>query len=513
MSQVTAVKTVQFQSSNLDAQKRLLSAIAHEPEIGRGLVKHGLTVEYFDESLRGIFELLRDGHDAAHLERWLGGALYKDIYRDHAPDPWVIALKKNAKQLEQQTSAVIIPLRPQLQSTVEPVTLNEVIALFQKWLILKDVTPIYAVLGAVAANVLDGEPPVWIGIIAPPSSAKTEILNSITRLPYVYPVGTLSPAALLSGTPQHQASKDAKGGLLCKIGEFGILVLKDFGSILSMRPDAKTEVIAALREVYDGAWTRHLGTDGGKTMAWSGKLGLIFASTEVYDDHYGIIGSLGDRFLLCRLDPSYEGQLEKAFAHAGPTSKAMRAELANAVAGLFAPELKEPQPLSAEEFRRLDRVVNLAVRLRAHVNRSRLSREIESVHGHEGPARMGLSLGRLFAGLNAIGLDRTQAMTLVEEIALSSVPPLRRNTFEQLCWSPEGKGTREVAQALGLPTNTVRRALEDLEAYGLISRSREQKGLPDTWAVNPQWGSVIKGEPYPQYTPGLESGGREEGNL
>jgi hypothetical protein len=48
-----------------------------------------------------------------------------------------------------------------------------------------------------------------------------------------------------------QQAAGARGGLLQKIGVFGFLVLKDFGSILSMRPDHKAELLAALREIYD----------------------------------------------------------------------------------------------------------------------------------------------------------------------------------------------------------------------------------------------------------------------
>jgi hypothetical protein len=50
--------------------------------------------------------------------------------------------------------------------------------------------------------------------------------------------------------------------------------------------------------------------------------------------------------------------------------------------------------------------------------------------------------------------------------------------------SPELK-TTDIATKLGLPTNTVRRALEDLAAYGLARRTKGGSGNPDTWtAIN-----------------------------
>jgi hypothetical protein len=137
--------------------------------------------------------------------------------------------------------------QPKPQPAFEPLALTDTLAVFNRWLKLKDDTPILATLGAVAANLIDGDP-VWLGIVAPPSSAKTEILNSISLLLFVVPAATLSPAALLSGTPRKDRDASATGGLLRVIGEFGVLSLKDFGSILSMRQDAKAELLAALRE-------------------------------------------------------------------------------------------------------------------------------------------------------------------------------------------------------------------------------------------------------------------------
>ena len=75
-------------------------------------------------------------------------------------------------------------------------------------------------LGTIAANLLPGDP-VWLGLIAPPSSAKTELLNSISGLPHVIQAATVTPSGLLSGTPEKQKDKGARGGLLRQIDGFG----------------------------------------------------------------------------------------------------------------------------------------------------------------------------------------------------------------------------------------------------------------------------------------------------
>src|SRR5262249_31931251 len=149
-------------------------------------------------------------------------------------------------------------------------------------------------------------------------------------------------------------------------------------------PDAKSELLAALREIFDGAWTRHLGTEGGKTLSWKGKLGLVFGATPVIDSHYSVIGSMGDRVLLHRLTPNV-GPPRGGLAPAGIATQPMRSELAEAVARLFAGKLAEPRPLSETEFERLDRIATLAVRLRGAVDRDRHTREMEYVFGAEGP--------------------------------------------------------------------------------------------------------------------------------
>ena len=156
--------------------------------------------------------------------------------------------------------------------------LEETVAVFARWLHLPDLEPVYATLGAAAANYLPGTP-VWLVLVSPPASGKTEILGSLALLPDVLQAATLTEASLLSGSPKREHGKGAKGGLLRELGDFGLVILKDMGSLLSMRPDAKSEVFAALREIYDGSWTRYVGTDGGRTLHWNGKLGMLAGAT------------------------------------------------------------------------------------------------------------------------------------------------------------------------------------------------------------------------------------------
>jgi hypothetical protein len=114
---------------------------------------------------------------------------------------------------------------------------------------------------------------VWLSLVGPPSGGKGEILNSLTDLPFIHPAGTLTESALLSGVKKKERVKGTQGGLLMETGKFGVLHLKDFTSVLSMPRDARASVLAALREIYDGAWTRRLGVDGRKGSLVAGQDG------------------------------------------------------------------------------------------------------------------------------------------------------------------------------------------------------------------------------------------------
>ena len=386
--------------------------------------------------------------------------------------------------------------RPELPPA-EPRTLDEVVACFRRWLHLPDLRALYALLGAVAANRMAG-PPVWLLIVGPPGNGKTELLQSLVTLPDVHRAATLTEASLLSGTPRKEHATGAQGGLLRAIGGFGFLVFKDFTSILSMHREARGGLLAALREIYDGEWTRHVGVDGGQTLSWTGKVAVLAGCTQSIDQHHAVMGSMGERFLLFR-QPVVEGreQTLSALGHAGREGE-MRAELVDAVRGLFAgislPD--RPPEVNAAEREELVRIASVAVRCRSAVQRDGYNREIELIPDPEAPARMALALNQLFAGMICIGVERPMAWSIVSKIALDCMPALRRSLLDAL--DRKSLSTFDAAAAVGYPVVTARRALEDLEAHHVVKRTGDGRSKKETWQLVPDVANAVRAATVPE---------------
>jgi hypothetical protein len=361
-------------------------------------------------------------------------------------------------------------------------TLAGTLKTFRSWLHLPDPAPLYAAIAAIVANRAPGDP-VWLLLVGPPGSGKTEILMALTGQPDVHVAATLTEPALLSGSPQRERAEGAKGGLLREIGEYGIIVCKDFGSVLSMHRDARAAVLSALREVYDGSWTRHVGTDGGRRLHWQGKVGLIAGCTPTIDNHAAVLAAMGERATLLRMpDTDADAQAKRGLAHVEHEGD-MRSALAGAVHAVLehVGDERTAVQLEGAEQTRMIHLATLAVRCRSAVERESYTHEIELIPEPEAPARLAQTLARLLAALSTIGAERAEAWRVVAKVALDSMPKLRRRGLEYAVDRPGSFTTTDLAEDLDHPTSTTRRALEDLTAHGLLARSKQGKGKADLW--------------------------------
>lgn len=202
-------------------------------------------------------------------------------------------------------AAVEIGVLP--RGTDKPGQLSRVHAAYRKWFGASyDLAALDCVLAAAAAEKLPGDP-AWLLVVAGSGAAKTETIMPLTGAGATAVSTINGEAALLSGTAKKDRARNATGGLLRQIGSSGTLVIKDVTSILSMNRDTRALVLAALREIYDGQWIRNVGTDGGMTLKWKGRLVVIGAVTTAWDAAHAVISAMGDRFVLVRLDSTSAG--------------------------------------------------------------------------------------------------------------------------------------------------------------------------------------------------------------
>lgn len=375
----------------------------------------------------------------------------------------------------------VVQILEEYRDDVHKTPLDRARDVFQKWMHLPNPWALYVTLAAIAANRLDGDP-LWLLLIGPPGDGKTELLMSVHGLEDTHLVGTLTEAALLSGTAGKEKAKDAHGGLLREIGDNGIVICKDFTTVLAMNADGRQRLLAALREVYDGNWTRNVGTDGGRTLAWQGRIGLVGGCTPTIDRHHGVMSAMGERLALYRLpEVDADTQSLRALSHDGNEER-MRQELAAAAREVLDSAAK-PRGRTDVETQLLVTISTLVVRARSAVERDGYTREIELVSRPESPTRLAKMLARLLNGLDAIGCDREEALRIVTKTGLDSVPALRLAALTTL-HAEDNLNTNNIADAVRHPSTTTRRALEDLHAHGLVNKHRgEQEKDPHHWTL------------------------------
>ena len=367
---------------------------------------------------------------------------------------------------------------------IAPRTLSETVATFRRWLYLEDPTPVYVVGGTLVANRAPGDP-VWTLLVCAPSTGKTEILSAATRLPYVIPAAKVTEASLLSGTSKRERVTGATGGLLRQVGDFGVLLLKDFTSVLAQNKDARAEAMAALREVYDGRWDRPVGSDGGRVLSWRGKCGLIGGVTPALDQYGQVLSALGDRFVLLRMPDADVDAFGLAALDHGDRETVMREELADALAGLVehADLTRVNRHLSDGEQRRLIRLAAYTARTRTAVIRDGYRQDVLYLPQVEGPGRLVKAYARLLGGLEAIGCDPATSWATLARIAVDCAPALRTLLIRELIARPSPARTSDLAECVEVVTKTASRYLEDLSILKLAERTKRGKAdnSPDYW--------------------------------
>lgn len=335
-----------------------------------------------------------------------------------------------------------------------------------KWLQLEDANVVDIALAAVTANRADGDP-LWVLLVGAPSTGKTEILRGLFNCEGVHPLGGFTANTFASGFERVRA------GLLEKLPDHVTLVVKDFGTLFTMRWEERAVILQQLREIYDGYYRKDYGN--GKVVEWKGSMGLLAACTSAIENYHAVIGELGNRYILyrCELkDDTRESVAHRALDHEGIEDE-MRREIASAYARALA---KAPDAggvrISASIQDKLASLASLVAQLRSQVSRDPYDKTVNYAPDIEGPARLVKAFAKLGKGLAAVRGENEFSepeYEVVVKVALDTIPRRRCLILASLV-DLQWKSTKEVSIRVDIPTSTVNRELEDLAMVKVVSR-------------------------------------------
>lgn len=410
-------------------------------------------------------------------EAWL---VMNEVNRTYTPPLNKDAMQRIFKQAQNFINTETPIQKSTSEETRTPIDFLTMEQIIHKWLLINDKGLIRVLIASVIANKLQADP-VWLFIIAAPGGSKTELIRGLSKVDLIYSISDLTPQTFLSGEKEKKSAS-----LLLRLPFGTIFTYKDFTTVLTMHRDKQQAIISQLREIFDGYYRKEFGT--GETKDWEGKIGFIAGVTTVIDRHHEIYSVLGERFVQYRpIQPDRIAMAKKAISNSGGENL-MREEIQNAMAdyisGIKIPEEKVPVPDWL-----VDKVAHLAsfvVKARSGIIREGYhTREIEQIPDPELPTRLAKQLITIATAFSLMseGKFTEEDYSLIYKIGLDSLPAKRKLTIEVLIKQEDYLDTTEVAIAIGYPTNTTRRILEDLQGLQLIDKQPKWKGKSDGWKI------------------------------
>lgn len=357
---------------------------------------------------------------------------------------------------------------------------EEVLGGYRKWLHLPDDEPLDILYGAIFANRIEGDP-IWLFLVGPPGSAKSELLMTLHEAPLIMTTTSLTPQALVSGA-NFMGSGDPS--IIPKLNG-KVLVIKDFTTILSMHHTQRDEIFGVLRDAYDGRVEKRFGT--GIHRVYDSRFGILAGVTPKIEEFSSMSSVLGERFLKYRIRfqgkiDDAEDQILRALTNIGKQNT-MRLKLMDISAkALDRPIMPADIPaVPPEMLKRFIKLAQWVASLRGVVSREKYSGEILFKPVSEVGTRLAQQLTKMAMG---VAIHRrlkkvTEAeYRLVTHVARSTAPDRIEEIIKQM-WvrrRNDYSTTAEVAEWSRFTRQTVLKLLQDLHLLHVIHSKKGAHG-------------------------------------
>lgn len=342
---------------------------------------------------------------------------------------------------------------------------------FSEWLFEPDFDAIDFCMACYLA-VYENDVPLWGMLIAPPSSSKTEIAKSLDKQASIHMLSQLTPQTLASGLK----GQGDKVSLLKRLPNPCLIVMKDFTTVLQLRPEARSMVLAQLREVYDGRFNSDYGT--GVSIDWSGKIGMLACVTDAIDLYSPFSQMLGERFVSLRVKASDRaGSAERALsngAHERGKQDALKKATADYLAqvrGARAADIK----IGDAHRAKIVALADFVAIARTAPHRDWRTHEIDALCEPEGTPRLAHQfslLARCLAQARSHAQVEQSDIDMVIRVGFDTLTVVRRRLLDTL--TSEYSDVKDIADKIGIVPLSARRRLEDFAAvtYSLVDSDK-----------------------------------------
>ncbi len=425
-------------------------------------------------------------------------------------------LVKEERQQEQQRRQTILKAEDQVKREIRLQEListkSDLMAIHEK---LARITSsphshdvIELALAASISHLLSNEVLLWLLIVGPPSSDKTQSALAFKDAPYVFHLDTLTENAFISGfvSPDGTATQD----LLAELDK-RCLIIKDLNALFGQHHDKVAKVLGDMTAIYDGEFAKWTGTRG--NVSYASRFSLIGCVTPfTLAQHHRYMNMIGARFLSYRVAELDAAMVNDGFDTVWSGRDEFKTELRR-LASAYATQLHHrlsKGDLTLPEFsENTKRVLNTLAKFlacaRAAVRTERT--EITTLKGksttvydiievqREEPFRALLQLRTLALSL-ALVHQRSQIsdheLELCRRVVLSSMPydrSLILALFQKpACLAQGGRLTRKTAaEGISKARNQAVRLLTELESVGVLKgeKVRDIEQSVDVWSYIP----------------------------
>jgi hypothetical protein len=269
----------------------------------------------------------------------------------------------------------------------------------------------------------------------------------------------------------------------------GVIIFKDFSSIMSKRPEARAEIMSQMREIWDGSYSPGKGT---RTMDWSGKVTVIAAVTPAIERAWAVQRELGERFVQVRW-PREDGVETALSAGRQLDEPKITERFQEKIKEFVSHETLGRTPVDLPDAHRFVYLAEIAAILRGHVVRDPNSRTIIELPQCEAPTRLVKAMMQVAMGSAAlyrrdeVGEDDIR---LAYRIGVDSIPLSRLSVVKAI---RNRAVPAEIVETTGFQFSSVEWITDELASLGVISKS-ELGFMEYTKHFNELWQQAFRSE-------------------